>query len=321
FEIWLAADLRHEEAYDRAITLWAALDTLERGDIDADLLEPRAQPTLWPPQVLEPRRARSGWTIAVAAMLLILALPALYIGVSWSRDATFAAGVDFAAHSTEIGEVRQITLEDGTRITLGPRTTLDAGFSATERWVVLKDGAALLHIATDADRPFSVRLGGLTATALGTVFETRRGGGVSRVAVAEGRVAVRKTWLVFGWPLLGLEDRETLAVGDRVAAVEDLGLERLNPVDPAAIGAWRDRRLVYDGAPLRELIADVNRYVDQPVLLAEGDAGLAELTVTAAFQGDEIDALLSTLPRILPVAVERHPDGRVVISGQALSAE
>ncbi|MEM6677849.1 MAG: DUF4880 domain-containing protein, partial [Pseudomonadota bacterium] len=47
FEIWLAADLRHEEAYDRAITLWAALDTLERGDIDADLLEPRAQPTLW----------------------------------------------------------------------------------------------------------------------------------------------------------------------------------------------------------------------------------------------------------------------------------
>ncbi|MGH8447147.1 MAG: hypothetical protein ACREVL_17905, partial [Solimonas sp.] len=76
-----------------------------------------------------------------------------------------------------------------------------------------------------------------------------------------------------------------------------------------------DGRLVFDRTPLREVLAELQRYRTAPLRLA--DAQIGGLRVSGVFAVDRGDALLDLLPRILPVTVERAADGSVRVSGRA----
>ena len=67
------------------------------------------------------------------------------------------------------------------------------------------------------------------------------------------------------------------------------------------------------GATLAELIADANRYYAGEILLADDAAQIADLTVTASFNGDDIDRMLSLVAMSFPVALDRTDPGRVVV--------
>src|SRR5690606_22809655 len=62
-------------------------------------------------------------------------------------------------YTTGFGELRSITLRDGSIVQLDARTALRERFSEKERWVELDSGAAIFTVAKDPSRPFRVTAG------------------------------------------------------------------------------------------------------------------------------------------------------------------
>lgn len=306
FEAWLAEDIRHEEAYDRAMTFWAAYDHLRPGDIDADLMPPPApvrQATLF-----DKARAMVVQTpfrmAAVAAIILAIAAPlTLVLTLRDGADPIVSVPV-VATYSTGTAETRVITLHDGTVATLGALTQIETTMSDGKRAVLLKSGAALFDVAPEASRPFAVTAGDLTATALGTAFDVRNNGGVYRVAVAEGRVEVAYPHFISGAPS-ALTIRRTLTVGQEVAAMRGTGLRAIRNVPVDEIAAWRNEKLIYDGATLGELVADANRYSDRDIVLSDGTQAIAAQTITASFDAGNIDRMLRMVVLSYPIEIDR----------------
>ena len=314
FQAWLSADIRHEEAYDRAVTLWAAYDHLRMDDIDEDLMRPTSMER-WSlliertRSILAARRLRLA---AVATVIAIIAAPVVMTVVSESERSAVVSDSAIATYSTETGETVTVTLDDGTIATLGASTEIETVLSADARRVLLKSGAAFFEVSHDEARPFSVEAGDLTAKALGTAFDVRNNGGVMRIAVADGEVEVAYPFFLFGWQT-PLRTRETLEVGQQVAATVDDGLLNIQSIPADQVGAWRDDWLVYDDATLNELIADANRYDSRRIVLEDGSQTLGKLTITGSFSAAEIDAMLSMLSQTFPVTIDRSSAGRVLI--------
>jgi len=104
---------------------------------------------------------------------------------------------------------------------------------------------------------------------------------------------------------------QLLTAGMGAGLAADGGQTAARPVDVAALTAWRDGRLVFKDAPLAEVVREVNRYLAQP--LRVGDGRLNALRVTASFRLDTPEALLASLPHVLPVEVRRLPDGAAAL--------
>ncbi|MEM9741233.1 MAG: FecR domain-containing protein [Pseudomonadota bacterium] len=314
FEAWLAEDIRHEEIYDQAVTFWASYDYLRPGDIEDDLLRKS-----WPERLS--RAMENGTALvgsrpvifaAVLAAVTLIAIPILF-----SRPDVVLLETVSASYSTAAGETQVLTLADGTVVTLGPDTTIAVTLHGHKRSVELERGAGFFSVAADPNRPFSVRTDRLTAQALGTAFEVRNNGGVARVGVAEGRVEVSYPFVVQGKPT-GTIARKELIAGDQIAADRRDGLREIEPIATNRVGAWREAMLIYNGATLEELVADVNRYSEKTISLGDVPDEVAASQINASFPASDVEAMLSMLGQLYPVTIDDSDPGNVrVVPRQA----
>jgi transmembrane sensor len=81
--------------------------------------------------------------------------------------------------------------------------------------------------------------------------------------------------------------------------------------------AWRDGRLEYRGERLKYVIADVNRYLQEEIVIADPAAG--ELLVTGTVFADDAQAWVSGLEAFLPVLVQEEDDGRLLLRARKAS--
>lgn len=321
FAAWRDSDPRHEELYDRAVTLHHALGTLQSEDLDAALLAPTRR-EIWVrfkarcADRLKVRTTKEerwgavayGATGLFAALCFgVVAFVALDGGFGGAPDATFN-------YRTALGETRAITLSDGSTLTLGAASEVTTRFDASERRAEVISGSAYFEVSSEPDRPFYVEAGDLHARVVGTVFDVTRAGEITRVAVAEGEVEV-------SYPVLIEKQRSSfrgtasLTVGQRIAASPESGLGAVSAIDLSSVGAWRNDRLFYDGALLSEMVADANRYSKDTVVI-EGDYDrIAAFRVRGSFNARDIDGMLSTLPVIYPLELDRSRPGflRIVL--------
>ena len=219
-------------------------------------------------------------------------------------------------YASQAGATRSLTLADGSAVTLGARTEITVTLSDRAREVRLSAGAALFSVAKDTGRPFSVHAGDLTVTAIGTQFDVRNNGGVARVGVTEGVVEVSYPRLQNGEALV-FRDRRRLQAGEQVAATRADGLRSIESVAIDYVGAWRTNRLRYSGATLAELVADARRHSGRTIVVEDKTRTLATQKVTAFFDGGDIDGMLSALPDILPVVVDRTDPAVTVIRARS----
>ncbi|MEM8546625.1 MAG: FecR domain-containing protein [Pseudomonadota bacterium] len=310
---WLDEDLSHEEAYDRAVTYWAALDHLRMEDIDAELRPPglahQAGGLLT--GVLGWIRQPFARAMAAASFIALLAISVWTFMVSEETTAPTVAET-VAEFSTTVGQTRSVTLADGSTAMLGPKTHITVRFSENARSIAFGNGAALFNVTSDPSRPFQVTAGALAATALGTQFDVRAAGGTYRVAVAEGRVEVSYPSSANG-ASIGGQQIERLGAGQEVTATVQAGLSAPRQVALKDIASWTDNRLVYFSASLSEVIADVNRYSSVPVKLAFEDVELAKQRVTGSFDAGEIDRMLRLITLAFPVEIDRNDKSVILI--------
>lgn len=320
FKTWLEADPAHDLAYDQAVTFYAALSEIDQCDLAPSLVKPTLrEKAIVALQKLQSDASSFSQKAAVGGLVaasLVLCFTFLPLEQTNSVATDKVPSIVASSYETNTAETRVITLIDGTRVTLGAASRLEASFSKGRRAVRLVSGAALFDVTPDKDRPFSVEASALTATALGTVFDVRSSGGVVRVSVAEGRVAVEYPLMAGGMPM-SMDLRKELGAEQSITAYENSGLEDIQAVDAADIGAWAQGRLVYDLATLSELVADANRYDPRTITIGPEATDLAALKMSGAFSAQTIDTMLLTLQDVLPILLDDSVPGSVTIRNPA----
>lgn len=196
---------------------------------------------------------------------------------------------------TRTGEVRELTLPDGTHLQMASATAFDLQFSATERRIRLRRGEILItsaHESLPVHRPFRVELAQGRVEALGTRFSVRAGEDEARVAVFEGRVELR-TRRGGGQPV-------------QLAAGQALRFTASTAGTPQAVSenaaAWTRGILVAEDMPLGELLGEIGRYRSG---ILRCDPAVAGLHVSGVFSLRDTDRALHNLALALPVTVSR----------------
>lgn len=295
FDRWLKADPRHAAAWQRAQSVWMRLDRI--GPAFANRRPPAAAAASPPlpvhrPSALQPVGRRR--FLYAAAAVTAVAVPA---GMLLSRPGLFAD------HGTAVGERRTISLEDGSTVELAGASSLSFDFAAGARRVVLHDGEAFFKVARDTARPFIVEAAGGLTQALGTAFDIKLQGDAVSVAVAEHSVAVS---LEGGGRVVVEAGQQVRYARRRLGAVRDADLRQVE--------AWRRDRLVFQEAPLGDVIADLERYRGGRIVVT--DSRLRDIPVTAVFDAGQADAALDTIASSLPIRLRRVTGLLVVLSPQ-----
>lgn len=201
---------------------------------------------------------------------------------------------------TQVGEVRDVTLPDGTVLTLGAKSQLDHDIGKRQRRVELLEGEAFFAVSEDAERPFIVVVDDVSITAVSTQFEVRRRSASVKVAVLEGIVEVAQP----------AAEPVRVQPGEGVVAVKRQQLD-VSSVRTNDIGAWREGRLVYENATLADLAADANRYGTARIIIETPP--LAQERITSSFKATQVEGVLQALQVALPIAIRRESNGDIVL--------
>jgi len=246
---------------------------------------------------LPTRRSRGGWlglaslTLGVAGMVLLMSRGVSPKSLSWT------------VYTTPHAQVRTLTLNDGSRVTLAPRTTLRVAVDgATHGRIAELSGEALFTIVDAPRTPFIVRSGRSVTRVLGTVFDVKHypaDHGV-RIAVLAGKVVVARTSEsphVSSARLSGA----TISAGTAVRIPDDSAATQVAIHDTSDYTAWTRGQLVFRRTPLDAVLAAVGQWYGMRFRLA--DSSLAAARVTATLDGASRAETLRALQSLLDVTM------------------
>ncbi|MBY6242600.1 FecR family protein [Methylosinus sp. Sm6] len=276
FAAWLTRDPANKAAFDDICCLWGDVEIIR-------------------PQVAAPAPARRRAALrrpgrkSAAALGVACVLSFDELSIRWRANALTGAA-----------EVRSITLDDGSRVELGPDTALATDFSGEERRLTLLRGEAYFTVAHDPLRPFRVSVAAGEVTALGTAFDIAIQGARTEVTVT--RHSVRVTG---AGPSVVVEAGGQSAFGKGVAAVAPY------PVDADHVTAWRRGKLVFDDKPLGEVVAILARYHHGFLIIV--DPSIRSRRVTGVFETRDPLSALRAIEKSL--GLRAYSFGSVVLLG------
>jgi len=304
-DAWLASDSRHYGAYIRAKAVfsqagrakafahspnpdeWVRSAQPEEQDVIKDVpMGANDQDDFEPVS----RRAFLGLAGGVAAAGLAFA----FLATGQSAQAlTFR---------TRLGEMRDISLDDGTKVALNTESEIRVLYGKEQRTVELIRGEALFDVAHEAERPFVVDAIGFQARTVGTSFAIQQLRGVApQLVVKEGIVDVT--------PANATSLRVTANTRITVLSGGKVSRKMLSQADLDRELMWREGKIAFEDTPLRNAIAAFDRYgsvhieVEDPLLLNH--------TVTGVFSSDDPMGFAKTVAEVFDI--KAIPEGRGIV--------
>lgn len=272
---WREDDPQHADALLQAQQLWRMIGALPRA---ADAVPEEQSPVVVPlPIKTTGRRRGSYW--ATAAVIALVSLPALFL----LSDARLRWQADYY---TATGEIRQVTLPDGSRVDLDSGSAIALSFNGEERRVRLLSGNVWFTVAPlskGEKRPFRVEANGGMTQALGTQFSVDLNSGGADVAVHEHSVRV------------SYKGQSLVLAEQQGAHYADNHLAR-RAVSPAQ-SAWRRGWLIIDKQPVSDAVAQINRYQRQTVIVV--NPTLRKRIVSGTFALNNPENVIATLRQTL----------------------
>jgi len=304
FVAWLKQSPLHVEEYLETVYTDQVLKHLDSERLeDIEMLLAQVTPSVLPlPGVsaapASPTRRPKRWIIGigVAAMVVLCSLMLPFVGSYFGGESEYG---------TALGEQRTIQLADSSTVTLNADSRIQLRLTQTHREVELLRGEALFKVAHDPGRPFTVQTKTAIVQAVGTQFNVYDRPSGTRVSVLEGRVEVT--------PLAkpGVAAMESLGAGQEAQVTPAGTIERNAKADVMKTVAWRQRRLIFDDAPLEDMVYEFNRYNQTPRLTLEGIAPRSR-HYNGIFDAADPDSLAELLSREPDLIVERG-NGEIVI--------
>ena len=188
-------------------------------------------------------------------------------------------------HKTELGEQRSIALNDGSIVTLNTLSEATVTFDDHTRRITLIAGEAMFDVVKDHERPFLVETDLISLRVTGTRFSVYRTPQSVRVAVIDGTVSAEA---VRG------SDTDTVLHQGEGAEIDELGrVRRVESLSVEKAVAWTERRLIFDNAPLADVVSEFNRYNRLPLVIEDDE--LANRQITTVFNAHDVSALIGFL--------------------------
>ena len=298
---WLAANPAHLEEFTAVQATFDRIDAVGR-EIGTKYQDARSSAIETSRGAATPRSLGLGWALIrrrpFIAAGLVTAVLAVFIVGGLSLKLTMAP--DITRIATAIGEVRQVTLPDGSQANLDTDTALLVAYTGNQRSTELLRGRAVFDVRHDADHPFIVKAADHVIQVLGTKFEVASRDNRLAVAVARGLVGVTS----------GKESASAaqLGVGEKLVFSGGAAMPVKERVDPENIGSWTERRLIFDSAPLDHVLGEINRYfAGAPFHLA--DDTLAALQFTGSIYVDDEENIARNLSSFMSLTYERDDEG------------
>ncbi|MBC3362213.1 FecR family protein [Pseudomonas sp. SWRI154] len=271
WERWRASSPAHGQAWARAELLLCKLQGLPPALAMAALDRP-SNPS---------RRA------AMGKLATLLALAPLAWG-SWKLNDWQQWTADYRA---PVGERRDVTLADGSHVTLNTDTAIDVYFDERQRLLLLRRGEILVQTAADPSpvaRPFRVQTSEGRMQALGTRFSVREETGHTRLAVLEGAVRIEVRGI-----------GEQVVEAGQASGFTARGIDGLKPVDKSSL-AWARGMLMADNMRLGDFINELSRYRNG---VLRCDPAIAGLRISGAFPVNDTRRTLKMLAQTYPISV------------------
>jgi len=212
-------------------------------------------------------------------------------------------------YATQDIEQKVVRLEDGSRVHLNVDSRVRVRFTRTGREIVLSRGEAFFDVSHDPARPFVVTAGEAQVRALGTKFDVRRKAtGEVQVVLVQGSVQVTSS---------GGPSAVTLAPNEQAVLGRDGGL-RTARADAARTTSWTTGRLMFRQTPLAAAVAEVNRYSDRDVILADPELG--HWVVSGFFDVGDTESFAKGVAALFELEVTLRADGAYQLSPAAIPA-
>lgn len=260
FRAWLAASKENRAAYAEISGTWQEL---------ANISEPACPPRhIW-------RRA----TMPVAAAFACFCI--LSAG-NWYFDLSTRISAD---SYTAAGELKTLSLPDGSKAEMNGDTAIALSYSPNERRVRLIKGEAVFTVSPDAQRPFVVEARGGEAKALGTVYGVRENADRVAVTVIESHVVIAAA-----------ANSPTVRLGaDQRVHYRDGHLGAIESVDASSETAWRRRKLIFVDKPLGDVVDELNRYHTGIIRIVDGS--IRSRRVSGVFETGDIAKVVDALEK------------------------
>jgi transmembrane sensor len=309
FAQWLSADPLHHGAFGELSEVWARLRILS--DVPVLVEHPNVVPFPVAPReraVTNELAPKSSEWSTLAASLLIIVGCVLHFSLRTPSD----------IHVTGVGEVQALSLEDGSRVELNARSSIQIQIDDKRREIRLSDGEAVFQVQTDP-RPFIVRTDIATVSAVGTQFSVRADSSLVEVSVIEGLVSVAAanagTALTEyeGDLLVRFSDEiALLGAGQRIELTRES--QRYEIVAEKELDdelSWRNGEVVFTDTPLIAALAEMRRY--QRLSIIVGDPVLNSLRVSGRFPTDDAAPFLLALREQHNVIAETDDNRYIVL--------
>lgn len=206
-----------------------------------------------------------------------------------------------SVYATGVGEQRLVQLADGSTVRLDTASRIRVRFDRGVRRIELTEGQGLFTVAHDSGRPFVVRAGDAQVTAVGTVFDVRRNAADVKVTLVSGVVdVVREGGAAPSRMTAGQQARVTPA---RIST---------RSIDAATATSWTTGRLVFEDTPLETAVAEVNRYLEEPIVLEPGTDG--KTPVSGVFRTGEREGFALAAAEGLGLRTRSRADGVLILS-------
>jgi transmembrane sensor len=279
FEAWLAADPRHLGAYGRAEAVLCRVERLNGLNLEGDAKEKTEQST-W-------SRRRIVMAGGAAASLAIL------VGIARK----FRDGAQEDSYSTEIGQMREVVLADGSIVSLNTNSEISVQFSKQARNVSLLRGEAVFDVAKNKRRPFIVSAGDTRVRAVGTSFM------VSllpkkpvQVLVREGVIEMRRADALGAKPVRASAHMRAIARPGAPIVTQAMPDEKL-----AQNLAWQRGSIALDNQTLADAADEFARYSEVRIIVAPS---VSNRTVTGLFVSHDPVGFAKAVTSVLKLRME-----------------
>lgn len=322
FQDWLAADARHADAFDRLSEAWAVFDRVQQqgaASVILDRLEQRI------------RRRRSRRAQAGVAAGAVLCAGLLYFGLrAPAGPAGAEPGPTPPAPRVAFDPIRK--LPDGSIVELKEGAEIEVAYSAEARRVRMVRGEAYFRVEKDKARPFYVEAHGVQVRAVGTAFSVQMQAAAVEVVVKEGAVDVGHATPATNdsgpvrvdagnrivMPLMRLRPAQRASIptpaADPTAHSEPVQPVTMTEQEMEARLAWRLPRLEFEGMPLAEAVALLNRHNALQISLA--DPAVGALRISGNFRADNPEGFVSVAEQSLELVAVRISERQVVLRRQ-----
>jgi transmembrane sensor len=237
------------------------------------------------------REKRTAWLAGASVAAAVLVLSAGGAALYQAAHPTYA---------TAVGEQRLVRLADGSTVRLDTDSKMEVSLSSGSRNIRLERGQAFFDVAHDPSRPFLVQAGPVTVRAVGTQFDVRVDGAAPLVTLVQGVIEVRRQD--------GSAQTWTLHPGQQLKTAP---ASVPSATDVATATSWTSGRVVFEGVPLSEAIAEINRYCTHKIVLRA--SRLSATSVSGSFETGDALAFVAAESDLHGLRATTLPDGTIAL--------